>query len=59
MHISLDVVITCRYGDETIKILRKLEKVDHSLQKAELDLEFLITCRDINMTLIFFQLFLS
>ena len=32
-----------------IKRLRKLEKIDYSLRKAELDLEFLIRCRDNNV----------
>ena len=46
---SMSQIISGRYGDTTIKRLRKLEKIDYSLRKAELDLEFLIRCRDNNV----------
>ena len=46
---SMSQIISSRYGDTTIKRLRKLEKIDYSLRKAELDLEFLIRCRDNNV----------
>ena len=36
-------------GDTPIKRLRKLEKVDYCLQKAELDVEILVRCRDNNL----------
>ena len=38
-----------RYGDKIIQRLTKLEKIDYRLQKAELDLEFLVKCRDNNV----------
>ena len=46
---SMSQIISSQYGDTTIKRLRKLEKIDYSLRKAELDLEFLIRCRDNNV----------
>ena len=42
-------VIGSRYGDATIKRLRKFEKIDYRFRKAELDLEFLVRCRDKNV----------
>ena len=39
-------IITRRYGDKIIKRLRKFEKIDYRLRKAELDLEFLVKCKD-------------
>lgn len=39
-----------QYGDNTkIKRLRKFEKMDYRLRKAELDLEFFVRCRDNNV----------
>ena len=38
-----------RYGDKIIKRLCRFEKTDYHLQKAELDLEFLVKCRDSNV----------
>ena len=38
-----------RYGDKLIKRLRKFENIDYRLQEAELHLEFLVKCRDINL----------
>ena len=48
MQIS-SFIIRRRYGDKIIKRLRKFEKIDYRLRKAELDLEFLVKCRDINV----------
>ena len=42
----LSKIITRRYGD---KIIKRLRKIDYRLQKVELDLEFLIKCRDNNV----------
>ena len=42
-------IIRSQYGDKVIKRLRKFEKIDYRLRKAELDLEFLVKCRDNNM----------
>ena len=39
---SLSEIIRRRYGDKTIKRLRKFEKIVYRLRKAELDLEFLV-----------------
>ena len=41
---SVAEVIRKRYGQNTVKKLRKLEKVDYRLQKAQIDLEFLVNC---------------
>ena len=41
---SLSQIIRRRYGDKIIKRLRKFEKIDYRLRKAELDLEFLVKC---------------
>ena len=46
---SLSQIIRSRYGDKIVKRLRKFEKIDYRLRKAELDLEFLVKCRDRNM----------
>ena len=43
---SLSHIIRRRYGDKIIKRLRKFEKIDYHLRKAELDLKFLVKCRD-------------
>ena len=42
-------IIRSQYGDKVIKRLRKFEKIDYRLRKAELDLEFLVKCRDNNL----------
>ena len=39
-------IIRRRYGDQIIKRLRKFEKIDYCLRKAEIDLEFLVKCKD-------------
>ena len=46
---SLSQIIRRRYGDKIIKRLRKFEKIDYRLRKAELDLEFLVKSRDSNV----------
>ena len=46
---SLSQVIRRRYGDKIIKNFRKFQKIDFCLRKAELDLEFLVKCRDNNV----------
>ena len=46
---SLSQIIRRRYGDKIIKRLRKFEKIDYRLRKAELDLKFLVKCRDNNV----------
>ena len=46
---SLSQIIRRRYGDKIIKRLRKFEKIDYRLRKAELDLEFLVKCMDNNL----------
>ena len=46
---SLQQIIRKRYGDKSIKRLRKFEKIDYRLQKAELDLDFFVKCRDNNV----------
>ena len=46
---SLSQIIRRRCGDKTIKRLRKFEKIDHRLRKAEFDLEFLVKCSDNNL----------
>ena len=37
-------VMRKRYGQDTVKKLRKLEKLDCRLRKAQIDLEFLVNC---------------
>ena len=37
-------VIRSRYGQNTVKKLRKLEKRDDRLRKAQIDLHFLVNC---------------
>ena len=46
---SLSQIIRRRYGDKIIERFRKFEKTDYRLRKAELDLEFLVKCRDNNV----------
>ena len=42
-------IIRGRYSQSTLKRIRKFEKLDYRLRKAELDLEFLLRCRDNNV----------
>ena len=46
---SLSQIIRRQYGDKIIKRLHKFQKIDYHLRKAELDLEFLVKCRDNNV----------
>ena len=46
---SVSQITRRRYGHEIIKRLRKLEKIHYRLRKAELDMEFLVKCRDSNV----------
>ena len=46
---SVDEVIRFRYSENTVKRIRKLEKLDYHLRKAELDLQFLCKCDDRNV----------
>ena len=39
-------VIKKRYGQNTVKKLRKLEKLDQRLRKAQIKLEFLVNCNN-------------
>ena len=42
-------VIRARNNENTVKRIRKLEKLDYRLRKAELDLGFLCKCNDNNV----------
>ena len=46
---SIAEVIRSRYSENTVKRIWKLEKLDYSLRKAELDLQFLCKCDDSNV----------
>ena len=46
---SISDIIRGRYSQSTLKRIRKFEKLDYRLRKAELDLEFLLRCRDNNV----------
>ena len=46
---SIAEVIRSRYSENTVKIIRKLEKLDYRLRKTELDLQFLCKCDDYNV----------
>ena len=46
---SISDILRRRYSQSTLKIIRKFEKLDYRLRKAELDLEFLLRCRDSNV----------
>ena len=50
---SIAEVIRSRYSENTVKRIRKLEKVDYRLRKTELDLQFLCKCDDNNVILNF------
>ena len=41
---SVAEVIRKRYGQNRVMKLRKLEKLDYRLRKAQIDLEFLFNC---------------
>ena len=46
---SIAEVIRSRYSENTVKRIRKLEKLDYRLRKTELDLQFLCKCEDNNV----------
>ena len=46
---SIAEVIRSWYSEVTVKRIRKLEKLDYGLCKAELDLQFLCKCDDNNV----------
>ena len=46
---SIAEVIWAIYNENTVKRIRKLEKLDYRLRKVELDLEFLSKCNDNNI----------
>ena len=41
---SIAQIVTSRYGNETLKLLRKLEKLDYKQKKLKLDIDFLDNC---------------
>ena len=49
MFMKVVAIVFLWYGDKIIKRLRKFEKTDYRLRKAELDLEFLVKCRNNNL----------
>ena len=46
---SIVEVFRSRYSENTVKRIRKMEKLDYRLRKAELDLQFLCKCDDNNV----------
>ena len=46
---SISEVIRGKYNENTVKRIRKLEKLDYRIRKIELDLEFLCECNDNNV----------
>ena len=52
---SVANVIRRRYGDATLKVIRKFEKIDLKKRKILLDINFLETCRDSNVIPHFLQ----
>ena len=46
---SIVEVIQSRYSENTVKRIRKLEKLDYRLRKAELGLQYLCKCDDNNV----------
>ena len=46
---SLSQIIKRRFGKKIIKRLHKFKKIDCRLRNAELDLDFLVKCRDNNV----------
>ena len=49
-RLSLLQVIRNRYGDTVVQLICKFEKVDFKDRKAALDLNFLQTCRNFNVS---------
>ena len=56
---SITYVLRSRYGNFVVKELRKLEKVDYSLQKCKLDLTFVIACLHNNIIPMFLNIRVS
>ena len=52
---SIADVIRKRYGDKTLKNVRKFEKLDYQVRKCQLDVEFLNTCHKYNVIPNFLQ----
>ena len=48
-------VIRKRYGQNIVKKLRKLEKLDYPLRKVQIDLEFLVNCNNNSLIPKFFN----
>ena len=46
---SIATIIRCRYGTSTMKLIRKFERNDRKLRKAELDLSFLLKCKELSV----------
>ena len=46
---SIAEVTQARYNENTVKRIRKLEKPDYRLRKAELDIKFSCKCNDNNV----------
>ena len=53
---SVAEVIRKRYGQNTVQKLRKLEKLNYRLRKAQVDLEFLVNCSNNSVVQSFFNL---
>ena len=49
-NLSTIQVITNRYGNDTVKLVRQLEKLDYKHRKILLDLNFLENCIKNNVT---------
>ena len=56
---SISDILRRRYRQSTLKRIRKFEKLDYRLRKAEFDLEFLLRCRDSNVIPIFLKFCVS
>ena len=52
---SISDILRLRFSRSTLKRIRKFEKLDYRLRKAELDLEHLLLCRDSNVIPNFFN----
>ena len=52
---SIISILCKRYGENLVKSVRKLEKLDFKHEKAQLDLEFLQTCKKNNVILKFLR----
>ena len=46
---SISDILRRRYSQSILKRIPKFEKIDYRLRRAELDLEFLLRCRDSNV----------